>query len=196
MSNTKDDILRVAKQLYLEGGLSGMSLRKVATEVGVSATAIYRHFDDKQAIVFALVADGYRAFSAAITPPTAKGAPQERLLQMADAYAAFVLSSPATYALLFLSTHHLGDGANAFALPPHLQAAGRDALWLLVREVEAAVEAGVVRRDDVLTSSRMLWGQLHGLAALHLAQRLGVSDDAYQTLSHNAFAATLRGLHP
>lgn len=206
MSETKEEILRVANAHYIRAGLAGLSMRKIATEVGVSATAIYRHYDDKLALVFALVREGYGRFSSALREG-AQGEPDAlpRLLALGDAYVDFALEDPATYQLLFLSTHHLAAGAasgtptasqNAFDLPPELQAAGRDSLWILVSAVERAMDEGVLKPTDALAASRILWAQLHGVVSLHLAQRLGVSDAACRDLCRHGFAAALEGLSP
>jgi AcrR family transcriptional regulator len=179
-------------------------MRKIAKEVGISATAIYRHYDDKLALVFALVGEGYARFSTALR---AGAAAEEdalpRLLALADAYVDFALAERPTYQLLFLSTHHLGSPASRsgpsedhFDLPPDLQAAGRDSLWILVSAVERAMDEGVLKPGDALAATRVLWAQLHGLVSLHLAQRLGVSDDACRELCRRGFAAAIEGLSP
>ena len=48
MHPTAADIVAAARDLFLEAGPSGMTMRAVAKRVGISATAIYRHFDDKE----------------------------------------------------------------------------------------------------------------------------------------------------
>jgi len=212
MSQTKARILNAASDRYLEQGLKGLSMRQIAAEVGISAAAIYRHFENKQALTFALVGQAYESFSAALRASTsakpsskrsARPSEKEELLharqnlqRLASAYVGFVIDQPQSYQLLFSSTHHLGSGENAFALPPHLQVAGREALWILVQAVEKAIEVGVIRKIDALEAARILWAQLHGVAALYLAQRLGVSEEAYAMLSNTGFEATLRGLSP
>jgi AcrR family transcriptional regulator len=206
MSDTKQAILQAASAHYIRAGLAGLSMRAIAKEVGVSATAIYRHYDDKLALVFALVAEGYERFATALREGT-QGEEEAlpRLLALAEAYVDFALEDPATYQLLFLSTHHLAAGAtpstsaqskNVFDLPPELQAAGRDSLWILVSAVERAMDKGVLKPSDALTASRILWAQLHGLVSLQLAQRLGVSDAACRDLCRRGFAAAIEGLSP
>lgn len=52
--------LRAARELLEEDGSAGLSLRAVARRAGVSATAPYRHFADRDALVSAVAAQGYR----------------------------------------------------------------------------------------------------------------------------------------
>ncbi len=52
--------VRAARELLEEGGSAGLSLRAVARRAGVSATAPYRHYADREALVSAVAAEGYR----------------------------------------------------------------------------------------------------------------------------------------
>lgn len=52
--------LRAARELLEEDGSAGLSLRAVARRAGVSATAPYRHFADRDALVSGVAAQGYR----------------------------------------------------------------------------------------------------------------------------------------
>ncbi|MBT2879175.1 TetR/AcrR family transcriptional regulator, partial [Streptomyces sp. McG6] len=52
--------LRAARELLEEDGSAGLSLRAVARRAGVSATAPYRHYADREALVSAVAAEGYR----------------------------------------------------------------------------------------------------------------------------------------
>jgi AcrR family transcriptional regulator len=203
MSETRDQILAVAATHYLAGGLSGLSMRKIAGEVGVSATAIYRHYDDKLSLVFALVGQAYHRFSAALLRARKEGQPAlTSLLALGDAYVDFALKYKGDYQLLFLSTHHLaanaaaGKSDNTFDLPPELQEAGRNALGILIAAVSRGIEEGVIRQGDALELSQMLWAQLHGTVSLHLAQRLGITDAQCKTLCRQGYVATLEGLSP
>ena len=71
-------ILRIARDVLATQGLDALSMRSVADKAGVSATAIYHHFDSKQALVEEVVSRGYGRFGdyleAAIAPhPTPSG---------------------------------------------------------------------------------------------------------------------------
>ena len=51
--DTAARLLACARDLFLAEGVAGFSMRKVASAAGVSATAIYRHYDDKETLLFA-----------------------------------------------------------------------------------------------------------------------------------------------
>jgi AcrR family transcriptional regulator len=127
--------------LALGGTPDKLSLREVAREVGVSATAVYHHFPDKNALLDALAADGltrlasaqHRAFDLA-------GGGQAGFAATGRAYVAFALENPALFRLIFGARRSVLDDSegeipeavefllsNAAALaPPHAdQNAGR-----------------------------------------------------------------------
>jgi AcrR family transcriptional regulator len=60
--DTSQRILKAARKAFDKKGLEGLSLREIANEVGITPMAIYRHYDNKQALVDALVLDALGAW--------------------------------------------------------------------------------------------------------------------------------------
>lgn len=58
---SKDRIFMAAKSVLEQEGVSGLSIRKVARRAGVSPMAMYNHFADKNALLNALMEDGFAA---------------------------------------------------------------------------------------------------------------------------------------
>ena len=54
----RDRISQAAQELFLEGGVEAISMRKVADRVGISATAIYRHYKDKDELLTGIIDTG------------------------------------------------------------------------------------------------------------------------------------------
>lgn len=79
ITRTRDRLLTCARDLYMDGGLAGPSMRKVTQLAGVSATAIYRHFDSKEALVTAIVEEGFAVSSRYLWRAFQAGTPRERL---------------------------------------------------------------------------------------------------------------------
>src|SRR6185369_15867068 len=53
-------LVATAIKIIAAEGVEGLTLRRVGTEIGVSRTALYRHFDHKAALVAKIAADGFR----------------------------------------------------------------------------------------------------------------------------------------
>ncbi|NIP56498.1 MAG: TetR family transcriptional regulator, partial [Gemmatimonadetes bacterium] len=63
MSIQREQILACACDLYLKGGLEGVSMRRLAREVGVTAPAIYRHFEGKEDVLLGVVGEAYKTLA-------------------------------------------------------------------------------------------------------------------------------------
>jgi len=91
-------LIAAARALLDEGGPAAVGLREAARRVGVSPTATYRHFKDKDALLAALAVEGFREFGAALA--ASERAP-EPLSAMGAAYIDFALAKPGMFRLMF-----------------------------------------------------------------------------------------------
>jgi AcrR family transcriptional regulator len=98
---TRDRILSAARAAFDREGLEGLSMRDIAREVGITPMAIYRHYENKQALVDALVLDALTEWSGIVAaiPPTG---PLEWLGKIGEAHLDFALRSPRRYEAAFL----------------------------------------------------------------------------------------------
>ncbi len=53
--DTKSEIISIAKAEFMEVGFQEASMRKIASKVGITATALYRHYANKEEIFDAIV---------------------------------------------------------------------------------------------------------------------------------------------
>src|SRR5690349_913586 len=102
-SDTRARLLEHAREVYLEGGTAHFSLREVARRVGVSAAAVYRHFDNKEALLGAVCEEGFRTFSSYLLRALAEPTPLGRLQSAGDFYLRFATENPHDYRVIFMS---------------------------------------------------------------------------------------------
>lgn len=88
MANSRRDVLDAARALLNRTSLGDLSMRRLATELGVSPNALYWHFPNKQTMLAALGDD----ILAAITEPGADVAWDTRLAELAESLRATLLS--------------------------------------------------------------------------------------------------------
>jgi AcrR family transcriptional regulator len=162
-AETEAAIVEAARDLLAEGGLDTLSMRAVAGRVGVSATAIYHYFENKQALVDRVVLSGFRRFvdylvAAADRVPADS---PDRLHALGLAYLRFALENRQYFKVMF--TIQPEDPRALEELP------GGGGYELLLESVELAMEAGDIRRDDPHLVAFYLWSHVHGLATLCLA---------------------------
>lgn len=143
-----------------EGGTEALSLRAAARRAGVSATAPYRHFADKDALLAAVAAYGFDLLAERLSAADAGGADSRAsLIAQGVAYVRFACGEPALFRLMFGAGHPAGQ--------PVLRHAGDRAFAVLARRV-AAVASGSLR-DDLLLAA---WSLVHRLASLLVDGRL------------------------
>ncbi len=95
--------MNAALALIAEGELV-FSLRKVARRAGVSPAAPYHHFADRETLLAAVAAEGFRALDQAIADATrAKRSPQTVLRARIETYVRFSLEHYAHYSVMFAS---------------------------------------------------------------------------------------------
>ncbi len=149
----------------LEGvDAEAISLRELARQVGVSPTAVYRHFPDKRALLAALADEGLRRLGAAQAAALdAAGGGSEGFAATGGAYVRFALAEPALFRLAF--TH--GDTAENPLV-------GQDQASRLLRANTIALAGGDPVRARTL--ALQAWSVAHGLAMLMLDGRVPPED--------------------
>jgi len=148
--------------------LESMSLRQLAARLGVSAAAVYRHFDGRDALLAALAAQGFdalhRVFAEAFPigePPVGPRQARDRLRRLGEAYLGFATAEPALWRLMF---GPLGAGHRAQARP-----AGRaNTFDYLPAALLGLHRTGVLPQPPTDDDVRFAWSAIHGLAALRL----------------------------
>lgn len=162
---TRDDLLEAARTLYLKEGLQGVSMRSVADRAGVSAPAIYRHFENKEDLVFELCRAGHRIFGTYLGRGLEGRTARERLVATGIGYLEFALDHPAYYAIMFITPpSELGFDKLGSR---NLEEGGRT-FQMLVDRVRECVDERVLARRDPLEVSFEIWAHVHGIASLHL----------------------------
>jgi len=157
---TQQAILQAALEIASEEGWQAVTIRRVAEGIEYSPSAIYKYFEDKEAILHTLLLQGFGQMLAALEQvATHERNPRERLLQIASAYWDFVWHHPTLYQLMFDlkgNIHEVEEAKTAF---------------LLVRAaIEEWNQAQEVRMADLDGAVDILWATMHGLVTLTMAQ--------------------------
>lgn len=174
-TETRARLLEAGRAVYLEGGAAAFSLREVARRVGVSAPAVYRHFENKEALLAAVCEEGFRTFGTYLMRSLAAKTPLERLRSCGTYYLRFALERPFDYRVIFMS-ELIALGFTEKIPSDHESAS---TFLFLVDRVRECIAAKVFAPGDEMEIAAMIWAHVHGLASLRLAGRLvPVGDDA------------------
>jgi AcrR family transcriptional regulator len=158
-------ILDAAADLFVEEGYERFSMRQVAERIGYSATTLYRHFADKDELLFAVVDQGFERFGQELlAASTSVEDPIERVLATGRAYVRFGKQNPVYYQMMFMQR------ADYLVAPAKDTGAPRIDSFQVHRDtVEAAVAAGAFVPGDSLQYANYLWALVHGIVALSIS---------------------------
>lgn len=178
MADLRDQILARACDLYLRTGLDGFSMRKLAKELGVTAPALYRHYDGREAVLADVVREAYKAFTSYIYRALEAPTPLERLVRAADGYLDFALEHPRWYAIMFSGPERLG----VESLPDDIEAMGCAIHQFWIDRVSECMRAGILAEGDPLAVSLTLWAHAHGMVQLYHQGRLATDEQGFRAL--------------
>jgi len=186
MTEQRDRILAYACDLYLKHGLDGFSMRKLAKDVGVTAPAIYRHYEGKEAVLADVLREAHRTFSRYLYAALGAPSPLERFVAAGDRYLSFVLKHPRWYEMMHTAPEHLGMEE----VPDDVEALQQATSQFWLDRVRECMDAGILREGDPEAASMTMWAHAHGMVQLYQHGCLPVDEADFREV----FAASGRRL--
>ena len=166
-------------------GTERLSLRALARESGVSATAPYRHFPSKRCLLAALATRGFRELEQATRAGLQSSIGlEEKFMAMGRAYVSYAVSNPTSYNLMF------GSVLSDFSTYEMLEQASIDCYSVVLDVLEELIEARGMELTPVELGG-VVWAGVHGLASL-LIQKQSIATD---NNSNSRSQASLNYLH-
>lgn len=164
----KNALIQAGLTILAEAGTGALSLRQVAKQVGVSHAAPYAHFSDKQALIAAIAAEGYKQLYEQVSAAAQEhpDEPRERLTAVAWAYVRFALEQPEQFKVTFS-----GAVEREADYPDYVEQAKRN-FALMVEVVSACQDANLLPQGETDLLVMSLWASLHGLIYLLLGNQL------------------------
>ena len=184
---TRDRVLARARDLFLEQGPDAVSMRAVARGAGVTAMAIYRHFENRSALLRAVVDAGFAIFMSYLQQALARPTPWERLWHAGRQYLHFALEHPRDYALMFMEPNEAGARRG----PRVWQEAAT--FRFLVDRIRECSDGGILAAGNPEDAAATVWAQCHGLVSLHLSGRLGLTEPELRRLYARSMAQLVLG---
>jgi AcrR family transcriptional regulator len=187
-------LLQEAVRTIGKEGAGGLTLREVGQRLGVSRTALYRHFSDKSSLLAAVAREGFQRFGADLRQAWIEGGASRRGFEMMGvAYVQFAVTNPSYYRVMF------GDYRQLCAKDPALQADAAASFDVLVQALVSMQAAGEVRRDDPVRLAHYIWAIVHGIAMLAIDGQLGPEpggSPAFTALVEFALLRMRTGIEP
>lgn len=185
---TRDRILETAFAQVDAGGLEALTIRGIASEIGLSPMAIYRHFANREAVMTALTKDGLARFEERLLQVPAS-MPKDRLRAVLDAYLSFALEEPTSYYIIFFAQRP----SDAPFLDEH-KANTAVSFDILRQAVADAISAGTLAKRNSVEVTLTLWAQAHGLVSLYVSGRFGGGETIFRRFFETSMGLVLLGL--
>jgi AcrR family transcriptional regulator len=182
-SGLKEAIIKTSLELGSELGEEGLTMRGIASRLGVSATALYQHFESKASILREIRIYGIELLQTALEPALEQQDARGRLREIQRRYIDFARANPWLYSVLMteqqLEWSELTEEEVARSLKP----------LLMLREIISEGKAsGELRADlDVESAGFQMWAAVHGLCALLIAGRITEDHPAFPVADEKGF---------
>jgi len=186
---TSQRIADAARTLLEAEGADGVTMRRVATAVGITAMAVYRHYPDRDGLLNALADEGFVGLAVRLAEARVAGSLEERMWKLLDANLDFAMERPRLFELMFLRPR---QGARQF---PRDFAAGKSPTANHFAElVGEGMRDGVFREEDVWEIVFETGALLQGLVMLYLGGRVSGTEKEFRELCHRALGRYMNGI--
>jgi AcrR family transcriptional regulator len=190
MQDPQESIRACACEIYLNHGLAGLSMRKLAKKVGVTAPALYRYYDGREAVLADLVRQAHHVFFEYIRRGLEAPTPAERFARAAQGYYDFALEHPRWFAIMFSGPERLGMDS----IPEDIEAMDGAIHQFWNDRVNECMRAGILKEGDPQYVSLTMWAHAHGLLQLYSQGRLNTDEDGFRKLVEESSARIFAGI--
>jgi AcrR family transcriptional regulator len=154
-------LIDAATEIVEKEGVMALSLRGVARKAGVSQTAPYHHFSDKEALLAAVAETGFQGLSQAMEKAEHEGLSSgERMVALGRTYVSFATSNPGRFRLMF------GPLIREKLTYPDLLVSSAKSLEMIRGAVELRRQDVGATIGNVEADTMAAWSIVHGLATL------------------------------
>jgi AcrR family transcriptional regulator len=182
-------LVEEAARTMRDRGIDRLTLRAVGQRLGVSRSALYRHFADKSSLLAAVAREGFQTFRRDLVDAwETAGGGRTGFQAMGAAYVRFARVNPSHYRVMF------GGFRDLSARDPELAADAAAAFQVLVDALVSLQRSGLMRSDDPQELGRFIWATVHGVAMLAIDGQLGPEPSAADALVTLVIERLARGL--
>lgn len=164
-------------------------MRRVATAVGITPMAIYRHYPDRAALLNALADKGFKELTARLADARIEGGIEKRLTTMLDIYLDHALQNPRLFELMFLERR---EGARRY--PWDFKAGRSPTANAMAELIEEGMKSGQFHADDVWEIVFEMGALFQGLMVLYLGGRMDVSPARFRAFCRRSFRRYIHGI--
>jgi AcrR family transcriptional regulator len=188
-ATTTQKIARAARRLLDKEGAEGVTMRRVASAVGITPMALYRHYPNRDGLLNTLSDDGFVELAAKLAQLRLTDGIDYQLLQILDVFLDHAFDHPRLFELMFLTKR---EGARQY--PEDFRTRQSPTANVSADVITSAMESGCLRKDDVWEIVFETGALMHGLVMLYLGGRMAMSPSEFRSYCHRSFGRYLNGI--
>jgi AcrR family transcriptional regulator len=188
--NLKEELLKIAFDFIHNEDIDKLTLKVLSDKTGTSRSAIYRHFNSKDALIEAIIEKGFDIFDQHISPLLLDENKTivDRFYLSTKGYIEFAKQNPNLYRLLFGKKYaHIRESIMSLKDDDCI------AFVALKTTIEQGQSQGILRKEDSYKQAIVIWSSLHGLSSLIIDGFLDVQE-IYEELYKQLFQSLLAGV--
>jgi len=188
--NLKEEFLTIAFEFIHKEDVDKLTLKVLSDATGTSRSAIYRHFSSKDALMEEIIRRGFEEFDA-ITSPILLDQNEplvDRFYHTSKVYVDWAKENPNLYRLLFGRKYaYIREEILS------IKEESCDAFGALKKAVEEGQAKGILKKEDSLRQSVVIWASLHGLSSLIIDGFMDVAELSDELID-DMFKSLLAGI--
>jgi AcrR family transcriptional regulator len=188
-ATTTQKIAIAARRLLNSGGAEGVTMRRVASAVGITPMALYRHYRDRAGLLNALADVGFVELSHKLSSLRLTGGIDRQLIKILDVFLDYAFAKPRLFELMFLTRR---EGARQY--PHDFKARQSPTANVSADVIARAMETGYFRKDDVWEIVFETGALMQGLVMLYLGRRMAMTPQQFRAFCHRSFGRYLNGV--
>lgn len=188
-ATTAQKIAGAARMLLDKEGAEGVTMRGVATAVGITPMALYRHYANRDGLLNTLADAGFVKLTAQLAGLRLTGRIDRQLLKILDVFLDLAFDNPRLFELMFLTKR---EGARQY--PEDFRARRSPTANVSADVIARAMETGYLNKDDVWEIVFETGALMQGLIMLYLGGRMATSPSEFRAFCHRSFGRYLNGI--
>jgi AcrR family transcriptional regulator len=189
IETTTHRIASAARVLLDQDGVEGVTMRRVATAVGMTPMALYRHYPNRDGLLNALADTGFQELGAKLAGLRLKGKHEKQLMRIVDVFLNHAFDNPRLFELMFFAKR---EGARQF--PEDFRARRSPTANPSADVLAEGMEAGYFRKDDVWEIVFECGALMQGMIMLYLGGRMAMSPAEFRAFCHRSFGRYFHGI--
>jgi AcrR family transcriptional regulator len=188
-ATTEQRIAQTTLRILEDEGPEAVSMRRVASAIGITPMAIYHYFPNREALLQSVVDKEFESFQQLIARVPGFRSLEAEICHIMDAYIDYALARPRIFEYVFSKPR---PGARRY--PTDFRARRSPTLNPVSDAVTKWMQRGALKQDDVWEIALELWAHAHGYLMLHRAGRFDLTDQDFRKLLQRSLRRLLHGL--